>query len=158
MLDFKDVLDYCQAEAIAGKFSPTEDSVYRSICRSYSKTFHAPLYEVYSLPVAEVVLAVYEDQLENVDFSKFENLEQVHEEILEIINPDYRKEKESKLEKDIEMYEREEEERIKSGKAVHPSLAKKSSEKTLSENPVDNNQNLPTGGMINLDYLSDEES
>ena len=43
MIEFKDLTDYCQALAIANKLSPTEESVWRSICRSYSKKFNEPL-------------------------------------------------------------------------------------------------------------------
>lgn len=157
-LEFKDLLDYCQAEAISGKFSPTEDSVYRSLCRTYSKKFHTPLHTVLALPVTDVVLAVYEEQLEDLDMDKFENLEQVHETILAILDPNYEAHKETKLEQDIAAYEREEEERIAAGRLVHPSLARKATEKTLPENGTPDGKNLPTGGHINMSYLEDEEN
>lgn len=151
-LEFKDLLDFCQAEAIANKLSPTEASVYRAICRSYSKMFHTPLKKVIEMDAEHVILNVYEEQLEAVDEEKYEHLEKMLDTIYQIEDPNYERTKSEAFEDDIRMYEREEEERIRLGKPVHPSLAKKD-KKTVLENEKDPPENLPKGGSIDLSYL-----
>ena len=146
-LEFKDLLDFCQAEAIANKLQPTEASVYRALCRSYSKMFHTPLREVLDMDAEHVILNVYEEQLESADEEKYEHLEKMIDTIYQIEDPNYERTKSEAFEEDIAMYEREEAERIRLGKPIHPSLAKKG-EPTLVPEPE-----LPKHGSIDLSYL-----
>lgn len=152
-LEFKDLLDYCQAEAIANKLRPTEDSVYRAICRSYSKMFHTPLIEVLSMNPEHVILEVYEEQLEDVDTDKFENLERIMDTLMSIEDPDYERVRNEKLDEDIAKYEAEEEERIRLGKPVHPSLAKPGPLDAPPPAPE-----TPKSGSVDLSYLEREET
>ena len=89
MIDFKDLLDTCQAEAIANKLSPTESSIWRSLARSYSKLFSTPLHLVLNMDSEHVILNVYEYQLKDLDEDKIENLEHLMETIYTIEDPDY---------------------------------------------------------------------
>lgn len=159
-MEFQELLDYCQSQAIASAVAPDEDSIWRSLCRTYSKTFHTPLNEVMAMSPRHVVLSVYEEQIEALDLDKYENLEKLQDTIMNILDPNYEAEKESKLADDIAQYEREEEERVKAGRAIHPSLAKKKSapEKTVSENENPPAENKPTSGSIDLSYFEKEDS
>lgn len=153
MIEFKDLLDYCQAEAIANKLSPTEASVYRAICRSYSKMFHTPLIEVLAMDAEHVILEVYEEQLDAVDDDKYENLEKMMDTILGIEDPEYERIKNDRLEEDIAKYEAEEEERIRLNKPIHPSLGK--------PGPLDAPTALPEApksGKVDLSHLDDEDN
>lgn len=127
MSKFGEILEYCKAEAIACKFKPTEESIYRSLCRDYSKYFNTPLARVLKLDPIHVVLNVYEQQLDNWSeetLNKFETLEELYETIMRIKDPNYDELKEKEIADEMERYEAEEEERLKAGKAIHPALRK----------------------------------
>lgn len=158
MLEFKELLEYCQAEAIANKMSPTECSIYRSICRTYSKEFHTPLRDVLEMDPEHVVLNVYELQSDSIDTDDYQKLEHILETLRSIEDPEYEKAKEAELAEIDRQAELEEEERLKSGKAVHPSLQKKLDEKRLLEKGQPVPEKKPTGGFINLDYLAKQDS
>lgn len=153
MIEFKELLDFCQAEAIANKLRPTEDSVWRAICRSYSKMFHTPLVDVLDMDPEHVVLHVYEEQLDEVDDDKYENLEKMLDTILTIEDPEYERIKNERLEEDIAKYEAEEEERIRLNKPIHPALAKPGP----LDAPTDLPPEAPKSGSIDLSYLEDED-
>lgn len=153
MIEFKDLLDYCQAEAIANKLSPTEASVYRAVCRSYSKMFHTPLIQVLAMDPEHVILEVYEEQLDSVDDDKYENLEKMLDTILTIEDPEYERLKNEKLDDDIAMYEAEEEERLRLNKPVHPSLAKPGPLDAPAAIPE-----APKSGKVDLSHLDDENN
>lgn len=156
MVDFKDLLDYCQAEAIANKLAPTEDSVYREMCRTYSKTFHTPLHLVMEMPAEHVILSVYEEQISEMDSSKLDNLERMLDIVMGIENPDYDKEREDKLAQDIERYEREEEERVASGRAIHPSLKNKYPVKKKEEPAEPAPETKSTSGSVDFSSLDED--
>jgi len=152
MIDFSELLEYCRIEAIASKMAPTEDSIYRSICRDYSEMFHTPLHQVLEMDPMHVVLNVYEKQAEGMDIEDYQKLELIMDTILGIEDPNYEAKKSKEQEEFDRQAELEEEERIKAGRPVYQ--AKK---KTLpaNENPAD--KKLPTGGSINLDYLAKQD-
>lgn len=149
-LEFKELLDYCQVEAINNKAGPTEDSVWRSIARTYSKLFNTPLHVVLNdLVPEEVILNVYEYQLDNLDINKFENLQELYEIVCKIEDPNYETKVEEELDEFVEQAEREEEERVKYGKSI-PGVSKK----TLLGKKEPETEKLPTQGSINLEYLA----
>ncbi len=51
----------------------SEDFLIRKVFRSYSKTFHTPLYLVESLPLQDVLLAFFEDLFESMEKADLEN-------------------------------------------------------------------------------------
>lgn len=158
MIDLQELLYYCQAEAIANKMNPNEASVYRSICRSYSEKFHTPLTLVMELDPEHVILNVYESQAEDMKIDDYQRLESIMDTLLMMEDPNYEAKKKDKQAEYDRQAELEEEERIKSGKAVHPSLQKDLNRKKISGNSEEPEEKKPTGGSVNLDYLSRQDS
>lgn len=150
MIDFKDVLDYCKAQAIVHTLQGSEEALWRSICRSYSKKFHTPLHLVLNMDPEQVMLAEFEDQLEGFDETK--DLDGILDKVYMLEDPAYEVEKRKELQDFIDKAEREEDERLASGKPIHPSLK---NEETLKE--VVPSKELPKSGGINLSYLEREE-
>jgi hypothetical protein len=153
MIDFKELLEYCQVEAISSKVSPTEESVWRSLCRDYSIKFHTPLMDVLLLDPEHVVLNVYELQAETMDTDDYQRLERIMDTLLGIEDPNYEAKKNKEQEEFDRQAELEEEERIKAGRPVY-----QPKKKTLLKNDEVTQKKLPTGGMVNLDYLSKQDS
>lgn len=154
-MDFKELLEYSQAEAISSFLSADEVSVWRSICRSYSKKFSTPLHLCLdgTIPPEDILLAEYEDQLEK--FKIEEDLEVLLDKIYMLIDPEYEREKKVELEDFIKKAEREEEERIKKGKPIHRAMKDEPTLKTM-EDEVKTQK--PTHGYIDLSYLEKEEN
>jgi hypothetical protein len=154
-MDFKDLLEYSQAEAIASFLSADEVSVWRSICRSYSKKFSTPLHLCLdgTIPPEDILLAEYEDQLEK--FKIEDNLEVLLDKIYMLIDPDYEREKKVELESFIKRAEKEEEERIRKGKPIHKAMK---GEPTLSTMEDEVKEQKPSQGYIDLSYLEKEEN
>lgn len=153
MIDFKDLLEYCQAEAICSRMIATESAVWRRICREYSKLFHTPLHEVMKMDPEHVVLSVCEEQASDMDIDDYNKLEGIMDTIRSIEDPNYevaRKDEQDEFDRQAEL---EEEQRIKEGRPVY--VPKK---KTLPKKAEEPAKKLPTGGMVNLDYLSKIDS
>lgn len=150
-MDFKELLDYCKAQAIANTLEGNELTVWRSICRSYSQKFHTPLHLVFEMDPEEVMLAEFEDQL---DGFKDEDIENVLEEIYMLEDPDYEKSKRDELKHFIDMAEEQEAERLRLGKPIHKAMKNETSiPETLPEKNKKPKENKPSGGSINLSYL-----
>lgn len=158
MIEFKELLEYCQVEAIASKLKPTEDSVWRALCRSYSKLFHTPLSLVLEMDPEHVILNVYEDQAEDMNTEDYQKLEHILDTIKSIEDPDYESKKNEEQDEFDRQAELEEEERIKAGRAVHPLLQRDLDKKRAAEKGEEPPPKMPTSGMINLDYLSKQDS
>lgn len=155
MSDFADLLNYCKAQAILNTLEATEESVWRSMCREYSRAFYTPLHLVLQMDMEEVMLAVFENQLAEYDSDK--DLEALLDKIYVLENPAYEKQKQEELEEFIDKAEMEEQERLKSGKPIHPTLRGETTLKNTPENGEPPKENKPTGGSVNLAYLAREE-
>lgn len=155
MIDFKDLLDYCHLEAISNSLAPTEESIWRNICRSYSKEFNTPLHLVMELPPKTVILNVYENQLNEMDLEDPEKLSKLIEIVSGIEDPEYDSKKLKEQEEFDKMILEQEEERIKSNKPIG---YKESSKNSLLENQNIEEKNKPTGGYVNLSYLEDSDN
>lgn len=153
MIDFKELLEYCQAEAICSRMIQTETSVWRKICREYSKLFHTPLQDVMRMDPEHVILNVYEEQASDMDIEDFNKLEHIMDTLRTIEDPNYESSRRDEQDEFDRKAEQEEEERIKAGRPVY--VPKK---KTLPKKPDEPAKKLPTGGMVNLDYLSKIDS
>lgn len=156
---FKELLDYCQAQAITNVLENTELSVFRSICRQYSAKFNTPLHLCLdgTIPLEDIMLAVFEDQLDSFDEEK--DLENILDIIYGMEDPEYAKQKKEELEEFIEKAEMEEHERVASGKPIHRAMKDETSipsEKTVLKKTAP--KELPKSGGINLSYLEREES
>jgi hypothetical protein len=153
VIEFKDLLEYCQAEAIANKFAPTEASVWRTICRTYSEKFHTPLIQVLEMDPEHVILNVYEAQSEDLDISDYQKLEHIMDTLQTINDPEYERVKAGEQAEFDRRAEEEEAERVKAGRPVYQGKKKNTFKKTTEPE-----QKRPTGGMINLDYMSRQDS
>lgn len=158
MIEFKDLLDYCRAESLANRVAPTELSVWRAICREYSETFHTPLHLVLEMDPEFVILNVYEKQAEDIDLEDYQRLEHLMDILRAIEDPNYEANQKAEQDEFDRKAELEEEERIRSGRAVHKSLQKDLDAKRLLEKGEQPAPAKPTGGMINLDYLAKQDS
>lgn len=146
-MKLKDITEYCQSVALASKFSPSDESVWRYFARSYSKKFFTPLHLVMEMPPEEVILHVYEDQMDDVDMD--ENIDKLADMLYSLEDPNYESSKEEELDEFIEEAEKEEKNRVKLNKPIHPAM-KKDQEVTLDSS-------LPKSGGIDLSYLEKEE-
>lgn len=155
-MEFKDLLDYAQAQAISHTLDNSELSIWRSLCRSYSKKFATPLHLCLdgTIPMEDVLLAVFEEQLEKFDEEK--DLEGILETIYEMEDPEYIRQKKKELDEYDKQAEREEEERIKEGRPIHKALRGEATGSEMPEKPKP--KELPKSGGINLSYLEREES
>jgi hypothetical protein len=156
-VDFKDLLDYCKAEAISNTLLNTEISVWRSLCRDYSERFSTPLHMCLNgeIPAEDILLAVFEDQLKKFDPET--DLDAMMEQIYRIEDPDFDEKLGEELKEFMAKVAEEEAERIRLGKPIHKALkqevelGKNTSEKKPPEPPK------KSGGHINLAYLQREE-
>lgn len=152
---FGDLINYCRLVAFENVLNPSEDSIYRGLCRAYSQKFSVPLPQVYLLDPEHVMTEVYESELDEVDLEK--HADSILEEIYSLEDPEYYKEKESELQSFIEMAEEEEEERLKAGRPIHKNIKKALLETTLPPERIEPPR--PTKGKVDFSHLSkDEES
>lgn len=148
MLSLKDIVDLCKAQAIANAFSADESAMWRWFCRSYSKAFHTPLAQVLEMDPEHVVLHFYEDKFDQTDVE--EELESLLDQLDELENPDYDRNKQKELKDFIKKAEAEERARVAAGKPIHPAMLKDRGGLQLAPE-------MPTSGSINLSYLEQEE-
>lgn len=151
-IKFQDVIDLARSIALASKVSPTEESVWRSMCRSYSTKFATPLHLVMELDPEFVLIHHYESQFDELD-----DLEEIIESFLDVVygleDPEYEKAKKDNDDEFAEEVEQQELLRVAKVKAKAEAL-----KKTASEEPKAPDSNLPQSGGINLSYLASEES
>lgn len=152
---FKEMTDYCQVLAIANKLEPTEESVWRRICRYYARNFNESLSDCLSgkVDAEQILLNVYEDELLNFDHEA--RLEDLMDLVYSIEDPDYERVKSEDLEEFIEDAEAQEEERIKAGKPIHKAMK---NDNILNETSLPSEPPMPTSGGINLSYLEQHEN
>lgn len=154
-VEFQDLLDLLHAEAIANTLSPTEASVYRTVCRSYSKKFNTPLHVVFELDPEIVILNVYEEKLDAMDTE--DGLEDLIDTIRGIQDPAYEEQKVKEQDEFDKRAEEEEAARVKAGRPIHSALKNMVSLKeTVSENGKNSKEKLPIGGSLDLSHMSGE--
>lgn len=152
------LIDFCQAVAIADSLTAGEETNYRYICRHYSKTFHTPLHVVYTLDPEDVIRAFFEDQMDARDTEK--DIESILDRIYELEDPNYVKAKKTEVSEFIKLAEKEERERIAAKKPIHPGMRFESEVSLENTSEVASKEGFenPTGGSIDLSYLSDSDS
>lgn len=151
-MELKELTDFCRAEALSNKLLPTNESVWRIICRNYSKKFNEPLTSCLNgtIDPEQIILNLYEDQLDDID--EEENIEKLLDVIYDLEDPEYEAQKEEMLKQVDEDAEKEEQERLAKGKPIHPSMKREVS--TKMENPVEQ----PKSGSIDLSYFHDSKN
>jgi hypothetical protein len=99
MIDLKELKEI----ALANVVDPNSEYFYRFICRWYSKTFHTPLHEVFTLPFQDVALAYFEEGYEMMEE------EDRFEDMMKAVDPDFDSKEEESIQEFISMIEEEEE-------------------------------------------------
>ena len=151
MIPLNDLVDFCRAEALSGKFYPTEVSDWRWFCREYSKSFHTPLHIVMTeLDPEHVILCVLEEGLDAKRLTKREDFDKIVEELRRLEDPDY----DANRVKEIEDWSAGIEEWESNRQATGAPLPKKGAN-NAPDAPV--KTQMPKEGGINLQYLSSEE-
>src|ERR1035437_4224600 len=150
-----EIIELARVEAIAFKLHPTPASMWRNLCREYSKKFHTELNEVLEMSPEFVIGQVMEERLDDVNVSDPDRLEELMERIYLAEDPNYESHKEKDLQSWIGDIEAEENQRIKAGKPIDMKKAsyKKAKQEAKPEIPKD----LPKDGFVNFDYLNKNE-
>jgi hypothetical protein len=154
-MDIRDIIDASLAVAIQGKLTNNPEFFYRKICRSYSKNFNTPLSEVMEMAPYDVMLSYFEESIDNLDLDTPEHVEEILDRIYTILDPSYSNTKEEEIQDFIKHVETLNDKKIEKNKPKEEPPENSLLEK---QNPLP--QNLPKGGMINLEYLAklDNES
>jgi hypothetical protein len=140
--------------ALANVADPDSDYIYRKICRWYSKTFYTPLHTVLNeLTFSHVLQAYFEE-----GFEKMED-EDLKDEMLRTIDPDYDENEEEDIGEFINMIEDEEEN--KRMKKLHTQSSKvetQSPAKEVVKSYEDEGSNdLDGSGLDDLGSLKDSK-
>jgi hypothetical protein len=151
-MDFRDLLELGNAEAIANTISSTEVAVWRRICRRYSEKFSTPLHLCLdgTIPAEDVILAYFESELEG--YSEDDHIEQILDQIYSLEDPNYQAQKDQSINDDIKKYEREEADRIAAGRPIHKAMKEEAPLAQTKQEEI-----KQKSGGINLAYLAKEE-
>jgi hypothetical protein len=158
-MSFKDLIDFCSADALANSMEPTEDAVWKSICREYSTKFHTPLHLVLNALDPELVISqVYASRLENVDHE--ENLDSILDSIYTMEDPTYSKDKAAEQQAFDEQAEKDENERLERGESLFKHLISRSTKnnatkmKQILKKKTPKPKPMPKQGGIDMDKLA----
>lgn len=105
------LLVYCKIKAIQNALTPSEESVFDSFCRAYSKRFFTPLHIVRQLDPEFVIQSVFDDNYEEVDV--FDEIEGILEDIYKIESPGYEKQQKVDMDAFIKNMEQREKRRLR---------------------------------------------
>lgn len=152
-VSFQEMAEACQAEAIANKLAPTNESTWRLICRTYSQKFNTPLHVVMDLDPEIVLQNYYEGQYEDLDLE--EHFETLMDMLYTIEDPEYEVYKKAELEDFIAQAAEEERQRVKAKRPIHKSMKE---EATLAPEVVPDAPIAKEGSFLDLSYLSGDDS
>jgi hypothetical protein len=150
--DLKLVADTAQIEAISEKLAPTNEGVWRAICRAYSQKFSTPLHEVLKMDPEYIFLHHYESELESVDSE--ENFDELYRMIKVIEDPNYVAQEQEELDDFVKLAEEQENERLRSGKPIHPGMKSALEQMPTLQNP---HKDLPKEGFVDFSKLNPDE-
>lgn len=143
---FSELLEYCKATAIKNTLLPSDETLYKSICRAYSKTFHVPLPQVFKMDVEEVIQTIMDDKYESMDV--IENIEVLLDQIYTLEDPSYKKQQTDDFEAFASAADEREQKRINKNNGI---------EKSLVESKNNEPENKPTGGSVDFSNIREEE-
>jgi hypothetical protein len=154
-MSFRDFIETFQSQALSDKLAPSDQASWNYICREYSKIFHTPLHEVFKLSPEFVCLHIFAEQLSNVDIE--ENLELLQDKLSALLDPEFDIKRERAYREELKQIQEQENLRLAEGRAVHPSLDKKTKKEPPKEElPSD----LPKQGGLSaalIKQLQDKE-
>ena len=148
-MSLKEILETAQSVALSEKLVPNELSIWHKYCRIFSQKFNEPLSQVLLMDSEYVLTQIFSSQLDDLDLSDTDHVQNVYDAIMSLSDPDYDAKKEKALrEADQKMVE-EERQRLKEGHAVHKSL-EKDKLKFVKERPQ---KELPKSGGLNTNII-----
>lgn len=152
-MSFRDLIDTCQSTALSGKLLPDDVANWHYFCREYSKTFHTPLHITLNLDPEFVITQIYSEMFMKKDLE--ENLDDFHDIISGLQDPDYDIKKERALREETKRMVEEENRRLEAGEAIHPALEPKNKpKKTHKELPKEKfPEDLPKSGGLNMGLI-----
>lgn len=139
---FQDLLEYCKIKAIKDSLLPDEETIWKSLCRSYSEKFHTPLHYVETMDPEKVIQTIFDSQHDKTDV--FENIENILDTIYSIEDPEYKKKKEENLDAFVKIAETMEQQRMNRPK------------KTLFEKEPAKTENKLSGGSVDFSNLKED--
>ena len=175
-MEFKELTDYCQLLAVLTKLEPNAESVWRSICRSYSTKFNTPLHLCLDgqIDPETILLNLYEDELEGKDPEEI--IESLLDLVYRIEDPEYEQSKEEELQDfmetvrtmDLQKQKKIEPKAPQEIDSIPSALAKVQSSLETMEQTLEVNQKLreldlqgdpsvKTSGNVDFSFLSDKE-
>lgn len=144
-MSFKEVIETSQAVAILKKLQIDESHLWHKYCRIYSKKFSEPLSQVLYMDPETVLTEVFADQLDDLDLTDPDQLQNVSDMVNSLLDPDFDAKKERALREEYQKLEEEEKLRLKEGRAIHKSLEKEKF-KFVKDEP---RKELPKVGGLN---------
>lgn len=148
-MPFRDLLETAQSLALADKLQPNEVAVWEYYCREFSTKFSTPLLEVRNLDPLFVIKEVSSLNLSELNVE--EHLIEVQEMIASLLDPEYDVHKERAIREELRQVQEREEERLREGKAIHPSLEK---DKRVITKEDTLPKNLPKSGSLNMNLIN----
>lgn len=136
-------MEMAETQAVEAKINPTEETLWRSVERQYSKLFHTPLHLVCTLDPLYVLTSLYENKLEGLSVKDDEEFNQILDSLYRLQDPNYDSEREKEEEEYNKRAVLEEEERL-------AKIAAKKAKKTGTKPAIDSKH-----GGVNLSYLSE---
>lgn len=143
---FTELIEYCRATAIKNTLNPSEETLYRSICRAYSKSFYVPLPQVFKMDMEEVIQTILDDRYESMDV--IDNIEVLLDQIYTLEDPSYKRQQNDDFEAFAQAADAKEQKRINKNNSL---------EKTVVKNETGDLENKPTGGSVDFSNVNDEE-
>lgn len=154
-VSISDIVDLCQAEAVANRLDSNSAYRWRRFCREYSKAFSTPYHQVLEMDPEFVILATYELELDDVN--PLDKIHDLMDRIYSIEDPNYEASKERELQDFIKQAEEEEDDRVNANAPVY--VPKKKNKKvSVPDKPQEVLKELPKEGYVNLAYLSKQDS
>lgn len=148
-MSFRALIDTAQCIALADKLHPSEVAVWERYCREFSQRFATPLLEVQAMDPLFVLQQIMADNLS--EFDPEERLEDVLDLLGSLEDPEYDAKRERIIREQLRKMEDEERERLKSGRAVHPSLEK---DKRVIVKDDPKIKELPKSGGLNMQAIN----
>lgn len=148
---FSELLIYCKVKAIESLLTPTEETIWRAFCRSYSERWHVPLPKVRAMDPEEVIAEVLEARYEEMD--AFEEIEGILEDIYKIENPRYEKQQKVEMDSFIQNMAKREQKRL----SAEQEREERRASKLRPEPPKTPPQPKRSGGSVDFSKLNNDK-
>jgi len=150
-MSFRELIETCQSIALADRLIPSDEANWHYFCREYSKTFHTPLHEVLKMQPEFICTTMFSESFAKLDLE--EQMDDITDIIGSLSDPEYDIKRERAYREEMRKIVEEENLRLESGEAVHPSLEK---DKAIIAPPNESNEEFkepPKSGGINMNLI-----